>query len=251
LIVGAGEKQAEVLAALTEHVVYQLGHLAMNRVRGRSGGEEEGRKAAIAYSEAIGRVAPDSGIAHAVVGVVHWLKARQGKKRGEKPDAAEDDLCAASWHKAFIVGVKFPPKKSVLVFCSGEFGQILLEKKDKSLVEEATRVLQIAVDNEREGKNGFKRFGNRYNLACCFARVGDVENGLKMLKGALETGKSMQVGMFRPQYINIRDKDPDMAPLRDDPRFSKLMADFKPPEPPKRGNPHGKGGPKGKDNPHK
>ncbi len=233
LIVGAGAKQAVVVDKLTEHVVYQLGHLAMERIRGHGGMQEEGQKAAIRYSEAVGRVAPDTGVAHAVVGVVHWLKARKGKKRGEKPDATENDKCAAAWRKAFAPGVKFPPKKSVLVFASGEYGQLLLEKKEKSVLEEATRVLKVAVAHEIEGKNGFKRFSNRYNLACCYARAGDVDEALKMLKGALETGKSMRVSTFRPQYINIRDKDPDMASLRDDPRFSKLMADFKPPEPPK------------------
>jgi len=246
LIVGAGEKQAEVIGVITEQVVYTLGRLAMDRVRGGGGREEAGRKAAIAYSEAIGRMAPDTGVAHGVVGVVHWLKSRP-KKRGEKADAPELELCEAAWRKAFAVGVKFPPKKGVLVFCSGEYGQILLEKKDKSVLVEATHVLQIAVDNEQEGKNGFSRFSNRYNLACCFVRAGDLDKGLKQLKGALQTGKSMKVSMFRPQYINIRDKDPDMAALRDDPRFSKLMADFKPPEKPKgHGNPHGKKG-----NPHK
>ncbi len=233
LVVGSGDGQAAACEALNEFLVYKLADLGMDRLRGFSGMQKEGRKAAMAYVKAAGTMAPDSGVANAVTGVVHWIKSRP-KKRGEKADQAELDKASAAWKKALADGVKYPPKKGVLVFCAGEYGQALLLKKTKSVLPEAKRVLTLAVEHEQDGKNNFRRFGNRYNLACVYARENDVETALDLLKKALETGKSMPAHMFRPQYVNIKDKDPDMANLRDDPRFSKLMADFKPPADPRK-----------------
>ncbi|MDF1702567.1 MAG: hypothetical protein P1V36_15565 [Planctomycetota bacterium] len=227
LVVGAGAKQAEAADAMTEHVLYRFGRLAMDRLGGRSGMSEAGRKAALDYSKAITQLAPDTGMAQAVVGVVHWLKSRPTAKRKEV-DKAETALCEAAWKKALAAGAKFPPKDSVLVFCAGEYGQLLLLRKDATVLPEATRVLTLAVEHEQEGKNNFRRYGNRYNLACCHARAGRKDAAFDMLEKALQTGKSLPPQMFHPQYVNMKDKDPDMGPLRGDARFGKLMEEFKP-----------------------
>jgi len=58
-----------------------------------------------------------------------------------------------------------------------------------------------------------------YNSACCHCRLGNVEEGLVCLKSALERGYD--------EYGAIR-KDADIAGLRADPRFEKIMARFEP-----------------------
>ncbi|MDA1194568.1 MAG: hypothetical protein O2894_05230 [Planctomycetota bacterium] len=232
LVLGAGSAQTAAHDALEEHVVYALAELAMNRLRGGAGNEEAGREAAIEYSDAIGRVAPGSGIAFAVVGVVHWIRSFP-KKHGEKPDPAELQAANASWSKALAPDAKYPPRKSVLVFCAGQHGGLLLERKTADVLAEATRALKVAVEHEIDGKDNGRRFQNRYNLSCALARAKAIDEAIEMLKAALEVAKSMPDAYFRTQYTHIQEKDDDMKPLRDDPRFSKLMADFKPAEKPK------------------
>ena len=58
-----------------------------------------------------------------------------------------------------------------------------------------------------------------YNSACCYSRLGRVEDGLASLRAALERGYD--------EYPAIR-KDPDIAPLRADPRFETIMAKHEP-----------------------
>lgn len=58
-----------------------------------------------------------------------------------------------------------------------------------------------------------------YNIACCQAQLGDVRAGLMALAGCLEAGYS-EVGQIR--------SDPDLAPLREDPRFEGLLTRFGP-----------------------
>ena len=54
-----------------------------------------------------------------------------------------------------------------------------------------------------------------FNIACAHARRGDVEKGLEAVAGCLEAGYE-EVGTLRA--------DPDLAPLRADPRFEGLIA---------------------------
>lgn len=58
-----------------------------------------------------------------------------------------------------------------------------------------------------------------YNLACCHARLGNVDAGLASLKSALERGYD--------EYPAIR-ADADIAVLREDSRFEAIMARFEP-----------------------
>ncbi len=238
LILGPGAKQAAAADALTEHIVYELGELGMNRIRGGGGHQEKGRKTARTYIAAIGTMVGEAGVANAVEGVVRWLEA-QPTKRGEKADNAKLDAASDAFAKALAKGAAYPPRGSVLVWCAGKHGGWLLQKKDKALLPEAKRVLELAVEHEREAKQNTQRFENRYNLACAFAREKNVEKALELVKGALEVGKNMPQQWFRNQYKHIDEKDPDMAPLRQDPRFSEMMQKYKPaPAPDRRG--HGK-----------
>ena len=58
-----------------------------------------------------------------------------------------------------------------------------------------------------------------YNVACCYARLNDIPAGLSAVKKSLEVGYD--------DYANLR-KDPDLAPLRSDPRFNAMVARYEP-----------------------
>ncbi len=238
VVVASGAQAKAALAKLKVHVVYAIGEMAMNRVRGRSAMEAAGQEAALEYTKAIGELVPDTGLAHGLVGRVHWLRAMP-KKRGEKPDKALQDKAIASFKKALADGAKHPPKGRVLVWISGTHGNLLMEKKDKSLMKEATRSFEIAVEHEVDAPTNNQRYGNRYNLTCAYARLGRIEDAFKMLKKSIETGKTLPEGQWRQSFKHMEEKDPDLAALREDPRFSKLMADNRPAEPKKRPMPKG------------
>jgi adenylate cyclase len=58
----------------------------------------------------------------------------------------------------------------------------------------------------------------RYNFACVLAGyVGDKDEALRLLGGALNAAPSM--------HLQIAETDPDLDPLRDDPRFHKMMCE--------------------------
>ena len=58
-----------------------------------------------------------------------------------------------------------------------------------------------------------------YNLACAHVRNGDPEAAISSLEAAVRNG-------FRDRATF--DSDPDMAPLRQDPRYQALMAGLQP-----------------------
>jgi tetratricopeptide (TPR) repeat protein len=72
---------------------------------------------------------------------------------------------------------------------------------------EAKRMLTDALD----------RYDDRstllYNLACAEAQLGEADAALEHLRGAVEE---------RPSLSDDARRDPDLAPLRDDPRFAAL-----------------------------
>ncbi len=233
---------ASAAKALTEHVVYAMAELGMSRVGGRRGHEEASREAALAYTQAMRGIASESGVANAIVGVVHWYRS-QPKKRGEKPDIEIQNDALAAFEKALAEGVTYPPKGHLRVFVAGQLGSILLARHQKNTLAKATRALEIAVKHEQDGKNNTRRFGSRYDLACAYARAGKIDEAFAMLEKSIQTGANLGPAEWAGHYKHISEKDPDMDPLRKDPRFSKLMADNKPPEPKKR-NPHGGAPPK-------
>jgi tetratricopeptide (TPR) repeat protein len=235
LIVGGASPGARKLAeALVEHCVYALTEIAMNRIRGRSGQQEAGREAALAYTKAIDALAPKAGTARAVVGCIHWIKSQPERGvKDAKPDRAEQEKAVEHFAASIKDGVPYPPKGSILVFVAGQLGGTLLTWKDKSRLDEALRALELAVENEKDAKRQGQRFDNRYNLCCAYARKGRKDEAFKYLRGALEVGKTLPLPMFRQSYKHIREKDEDMSTLRPDPRFTNLMKEFKPEEPKK------------------
>jgi mannose-6-phosphate isomerase-like protein (cupin superfamily) len=75
-------------------------------------------------------------------------------------------------------------------------------------IEEAREILRGAVDQYEDGES------IEYNLACCEARLGDVELAFEHL------GRSLA---GRPDLIELARGDDDLAALRDDPRFAELV----------------------------
>jgi adenylate cyclase len=61
----------------------------------------------------------------------------------------------------------------------------------------------------------------RYNLACALAaQVNDTEGALKLLAPYFENVPTMT-------QVKHADVDPDLDPIRDDPRFQKMVANAK------------------------
>jgi tetratricopeptide (TPR) repeat protein len=75
-------------------------------------------------------------------------------------------------------------------------------------IEEAREILQGVVGQYEDGES------IEYNLACCEARLGDVELAFEHLERALAG---------RPDLVELARGDDDLAALRDDARFDQLV----------------------------
>ena len=75
-------------------------------------------------------------------------------------------------------------------------------------IEEVREILHGVVDQYEDGES------IEYNLACCEARLGDVEQAFEHLERALEG---------RPDLVELARGDEDLASLRDDARFDGLV----------------------------
>jgi mannose-6-phosphate isomerase-like protein (cupin superfamily) len=75
-------------------------------------------------------------------------------------------------------------------------------------IEEAREILQRVVGQYEDGES------IEYNLACCEARLGDVELAFEHLGRALAG---------RPDLVELARGDDDLAALRDDARFDQLV----------------------------
>jgi mannose-6-phosphate isomerase-like protein (cupin superfamily) len=75
-------------------------------------------------------------------------------------------------------------------------------------IEEAREILRGVVDEYEDGES------ITYNLACCEARLGDIDQAFEHLARSLEG---------RPDLAELARGDDDLAALRDDPRFDELV----------------------------
>jgi len=233
IIGGAAGSLAAAETAMQEHVVYAMSEMAMERLRGKGGYEEAGQRVAAEYRNAIHTMVGEAGVIHALKGVADFKAARKvflkpGKNR--KLDKKLNNKAADAFSKALAEGMAYPPKKTVLIFVAGELGSNLLQRKDKAVIAEATRALEIAVENEEDARRQDTRYGNRYNLACAYALGGQTDKALDALRRALEAMKSLAERPARTSWEHI-ERDKDMESLRRDPRFSKLMSDYEPKKP--------------------
>ena len=89
-----------------------------------------------------------------------------------------------------------------------ETNAIIFPMFGEGRIEEAREILRRAVDQYEDGES------IEYNLACCEARLGDVELAFEHLDRSLPG---------RPDLVKLARGDDDLAALRDDPRFEDLI----------------------------
>jgi len=75
-------------------------------------------------------------------------------------------------------------------------------------IEAAREILRGVVGEYEDGES------IEYNLACCEARLGDVESAFEHLERSLEG---------RPDLVELARGDDDLASLHGDPRFESLV----------------------------
>ena len=89
-----------------------------------------------------------------------------------------------------------------------ETNAIIFPMFGEGKIEEAREILQRVVGQYADGDS------IEYNLACCEARLGDVELAFEHLERALAG---------RPDLVELARGDDDLAALRDDARFDQLV----------------------------
>jgi tetratricopeptide (TPR) repeat protein len=196
-------------------------HLVVRRlcettwVRVVAAGDREAFQAALQVLAAAGRIEPRAAAFHAL--------------RGRVAEATRNPQVALeSFRLALRPDAPVPAPESWLVIAAGRVGHMLLLQESESVLEEALAALQKAVALEEHADSPIARFGNRYNLACTLARLGRLDEALAELERSLETGKRLLGDDYAQNYEHARERDPDMAPLRPDPRFQELMKKYAP-----------------------
>ena len=125
----------------------------------------------------------------------------------------------AKYHRGREVGAVYGVIRDELIACGAEEGQIEhhmeeIESLD-SAMQWAERSLAIDGDNP----------DTLYNVACCYALMGESDHALDCLEQASLRGTSI---------AEWAENDSDLASLQDDPRFHTLMESFKVHEPSKK-----------------
>jgi len=79
---------------------------------------------------------------------------------------------------------------------------------DRGQIEKARQWAARALDEDRDEP------AIMYNVACTYSRLGDIDEALELLDRSLQQGYGHRTWLAN---------DPDLAPLRDDPRFQELL----------------------------
>jgi hypothetical protein len=90
-----------------------------------------------------------------------------------------------------------------------ETNQEVFALLDRGAHAEAKRVLMGALDRYDDRSSLF------YNLACAEAQLGETDAALEHLRASVQE---------RPSFAEDAREDPDLAPIRDDPRFAEVVA---------------------------
>ena len=209
LITSSGKLSAGAADWQKGLAVYKLAALGWSRLMQEP--NQEGFMKAQAMFDAGTRIEPKAGVILAMLGRVRMAMRQQ--------DAANE-----YFEKALQKDVPLPPKGALAVDAAGSFGLALLLKEDDELLGEALRVLKMSVDLEKHTRNPGSKFNNRYNLACTYARLGKKDEAFSELDRCLTVGKEvMGADGYAQAYAHCKEADPDMATLREDPRFEELM----------------------------
>jgi len=208
-----------LLAHLRVELVHELAQLASRTLRRALADQSPPRLwLARTYLGAAARMEPEAGPVRALEGEV-----------GLALD--QDDVAIRALRDALREGQAIPPRPALEVRAMGLLGHELLSRKDADLLKEARGLLQRAVTAEASEEDLEQRFNNRYNLACVFARLGDVEPALTALEASLRYAREHLAGIYPSAWRYARALDPDLAPLRSQPGFSALIERMKPSAP--------------------
>ena len=250
---------------MKEHVIYQLCELAAQRLRAAPRKTKEVQKSADRLLDAARAMAADAGIADAMVGLalhnegrnlemaakrsrelVKQLKKQLKKatkvtgnkeemfKKIESQAAANEktskeklNACIPHLTKA-IKSKSFPPKDRILFFTGRNLGSTLLQLNKNDSLDVAIEAMKKAVSAEAHSPKSSFIFGNRYDLACAYARTKDNDNALKWLEEAFKISQTaLSKKELNGNYTHWG-KDTDLDPLRHLPKFKELMAKYKP-----------------------
>jgi hypothetical protein len=241
LLVVSGEEgpRNALRAALVEKSLYTLCELARTRLNALADAPhttEHARDAAIAavgdYVAAIRSIEPEAGVGYSLSAALHVMK---GGKDPKKPDWSEWDPAIADLRRALDPGAKYPPTGSHYVWAANRLGGLLLDKKVSSVLEDAVYILEQAISREADASSGSTRVNSRYMLAVALARQGRADDAFAALEKAMAFAKDLLTqSAYKSFHEQVKEKDEDAAPLRQDPRFTKLMDDTKPADPKKK-----------------
>ena len=240
----------EIAAELSAHVVYEFASMARHRLNIRTSWDKEQVKAAKAAAYGFikaGRALNEkAGVLAAIesfftlrkyMGKRHEYEANKKRAKDAKSDDKEDEFRAKSrkakakseehWkdfvadaRKALDTGVPLPPRGTLLASLAGQGGGQILVRKDGQL-DLAIEWLEKAV--AAEAMDMSRKYGDRYNLACAYARKGDKEKAFEWLTKSLETGNILPFRQYGAAFVHMEKKDEDMKPLRGDDRWDALI----------------------------
>ena len=226
LLVVWGSSEETAKATLTwqnELAVQRLAEAAWIKLLDRS---VDGYNAAQKLLGGAKAIEPRAGIIGAIQG---FLLQRQSPSKS-----------LAEWRHALKKDVPAPPRGKLKVQVAFEAAQVMLTLKGTGQLEgdvypETAAILEEAVANEAlldltpGGREAFMAFGNRYNLACTYARMGKVEEALKVLRETwVYAKKHLTADGYAQQYRHMVSTDPDMDPLKETEGYKKLLAEFDP-----------------------
>ena len=72
-----------------------------------------------------------------------------------------------------------------------------------------------------------RKYGDRYNLACGYARLGEKDKAFEWLRKSLETGVLLPWRQYGNSFIHMESKDEDMKSLRHDDRWAALIKEYR------------------------
>jgi len=221
----------QVAAAVTG--LCETAHAYLMESKNAAGGDEGDTEAArlkIAHAQmmlqAAGSTEPEAAIVDALLGRL---------VQGQNPGAA-----LRPYRRALRPGAPIPPPDDWIVEAAYLAGQELLQQQTRHVLDETLTILRRGVDAEESAPHAQLRFGNRYNLACTYARLGQMdeafaqlEESLRFLRAASAEETLDPAGGGTPldyatNYKHALEIDTDMASLREDARWAPLMAKYAP-----------------------
>ncbi len=244
---------------MKEHVIHYLCEIAYKRLHVPRKTEAV-RAAAEKFLSAARSMAPKAGIAYAIEGIsmhdegksIEGLARRAraqlkmlekadespGKaevvktltEHAEKAEASAKDLLNNSI-PLLTKGLKstnYPPKGLNSFRTGAKLGSLILVLKKNDSIDLAIEALTKAANAEAHSPATRFVFGNRYDLACAYARAKKNDEALQWLQRAFEIAEtSLSKQDLHGNYTHWG-KDPDLDGLRDLPKFKELMTKYKP-----------------------